>query len=125
MNSALVDAVVLAESLEENFDPTNRQLSLQKALLRYSQRQVPEGKALYDLSFGPKPSGVRKVKFLFQSALDTLFQGRLGIGRPPLQTMLTTSTRPFSEVRRERDAFYDEPFLDQGTFDAMLAKIYD
>ncbi|KAI2501703.1 FAD binding protein [Fragilaria crotonensis] len=125
VNSALVDAIVLAESLDENFDPSNRLASLQKALLRYSQRQVPEGKALYDLSFGPKPTGVRKVQFLFQNVLDTLFQGRLGIGRPPLQTILTTSTKPFAEVRRERDAFYDEPFLDQGTFDAMLAKIYN
>ena len=125
VNSALVDAIVLSESLDESFDRSNRQASLQKALLRYSQRQVPEGKALYDLSFGPKPSGVRKVRFLFQSVLDTVFQGRLGIGRPPLQTTLTTSTKPFSEVRRERDAFYDEPFLDQSTFDAMLAKIYD
>jgi kynurenine 3-monooxygenase len=125
VNSALVDAVVLAESLEENFDPTNRHSSLQRALLQYSQRQVPEGKALYDLSFGPKPTGVRKLQFLVQTVLDTLFQGRLGIGRPPLQTMLTTSTKPFSEVRRERDAFYDEAFLDQGTFDAVLAKLYD
>ena len=126
VNSALVDAVVLADCLEEHFDPSNRQASLQKALLRYSQRQVPEGKALYDLSFGPKPSaGIRKVQFLFQSVLDTLFQGRFRIGRPPLQTILTTSTKPFSEVRRERDAFYNEPFLDQGAFDATLAKIYD
>lgn len=125
VNSALVDAMVLAECLDENFDPSNRLASLQKALLCYSQRQVPEGKALYDLSFGPKPTGVRKVQFLFQNVLDTLFQGRLGIGRPPLQTVLTTSTKAFSEVRRDRDAFYDEPFLDQGTFDAMLAKIYN
>lgn len=124
VNSALFDAVVLAEVLEKSFDPLNKDASLQKAFLKYSQRQVPEGKALYDLSFGPNPQGLLKLKFLSRTALDTLFQGRFGIGQAPLQTMLTTSTIPFSEVRRERDEFYDEPFPDQATFDDMLAKIY-
>lgn len=125
VNSALTDSIVLGRILGEEFDPSNKEASLGLALLRYSQQQVPEGKALYDLSFGPKPKGLRKVRFLVQTAIDTLFQGRFGIGQAPLQTMLTTSTKPFSEVRRERDAFYDESFPSQATFDAMLAKIYN
>jgi kynurenine 3-monooxygenase len=125
VNSALADSIVLGRILGDDFDPSNKQASLGRALLRYSQQQVPEGKALYDLSFGPKPKGRRKLRFLVQAVLDTLFQGRFGIGQLPLQTMLTTSTKPFSEVRRERDAFYDAPFPSQPAFDAMLAKIYD
>jgi kynurenine 3-monooxygenase len=104
VNSALQDCVVLAECIGQNRD------DLPNALLAYSQSQVPEGKALFDLSFGPKPSGFKALVWAFLNARDTLFRGRLGIGRPPLQTRLTTSLAPFSEIRRERDSFYSEPF---------------
>jgi kynurenine 3-monooxygenase len=125
VNSALVDSIVLGDCLAKHFDPVDRTGSLAKALLQYSQQQVPEGKALYDLSFGPNPRGLLKVRFLVRNVLDTLFKGRFGIGQPPLQTLLTTSPKPFSEVRRDCDRFYDEPFPEQSTFDDMVAKIYD
>lgn len=124
VNSAFVDSEVLGDCLAQHFNATDRKESLSRALLVYSQRQVPEGKALYDLSFGPNPDGVLRVKFLVSNVLDTLFKGRHGIGKPPLQTLLTTSVVPFAEVRRERDQFYDGPFPTQATFDYELAKIY-
>jgi kynurenine 3-monooxygenase len=103
VNSALQDCVVLAESIGNNRN------DLPSALLLYSQKQVLEGKALYDLSFGPKPKGIKAVTWAFLNARDTLFRGSFGIGRPPLQTRLTTTLTPFSEIRRERDNFYSEP----------------
>ena len=125
VNSALVDSCVLADCLELLFDPGNREDSLHQALLAYSQRQVPEGYALYDLSFGPSPKGVlKKLGFAFSTARDTLFRGRFGIGQPPLQTLLTTSLRSFSEIRRDRGRFYDEPFPDAASFNQTVANVY-
>ena len=106
-------------------DRNDKETCLQKALLGYSQRQVPEGYALYDLSFGPTPKGiVKKVFFALTTARDTLFRGRFGIGKPPLQTLLTTSLKSFSDIRRERAAFYDEPFPDEASFNQTLAMVY-
>jgi kynurenine 3-monooxygenase len=119
VNSALADAVALAECIQQHRD------SLDHALLSYSKRQVPEGKALFDLSFGPKPKGFKGIQFAFQSLIDTLFRGRLGIGRPPLQTRLTTNMTPFSDIRKENDKFYDEPFPSQSEFEARLETLHD
>jgi kynurenine 3-monooxygenase len=122
VNSALADAVVLAECIQQH---RRRDCSLlDQALLAYSKRQVPEGKALFDLSFGPKPKGFDGIKFAFQNARDTLFRGRFGIGQPPLQTRLTTNLMPFSEIRKEKDNFYDRPFPSQSEFDARLEKLH-
>lgn len=104
VNSALADVVVLAQCIQENRD------DLAKGLIEYSCRQVPEGKALYDLSFGPKPKGFQAIRWAFRSARDTLFRGRFGIGRPPLQTRLTTELTSFANIRRETDEFYPESF---------------
>ncbi|KAG7346981.1 kynurenine 3-monooxygenase [Nitzschia inconspicua] len=104
VNSALQDCVVLAGCITSNRN------NLENALLSYSKSQVLEGKALYDLSFGPKPEGIKAWIWAFLSVRDTLFRGRLGIGRPPLQTRLTTSLTPFSVIRRENDYFYSEVF---------------
>ena len=123
----LVDAVVLGDCLDAHFDNAqSRNRSLEQALLQYSQRQVPEGKALYDLLFGSKPKGLLKIRLLVRNVLDTLFQGRLGIGQPPLQMLLMTSTKLFCEVRRNHAKFYDEAFQDQqSTFNEMIEKVYD
>ena len=124
VNSALVDAAVLVDSLNSHYDPTNKEASLHDCLLAYSQRQVPEGYALFDLSFGPSPSRLlTKARFAFATARDTLFRGRFGVGRPPLQTLLTTELTPFSEIRRERNVFYDEDFPDAAYFNQTLAQI--
>jgi kynurenine 3-monooxygenase len=125
VNSALVDSSILADCLESLYDRKDKETSLQNALLAYSQRQVPEGYALYDLSFGPSPKGIfKRVKFGLSTARDTLFRGRLGIGEPPLQTLLTTSLKSFSDIRRDRNAFYDEPFPDASSFNQTLARVY-
>lgn len=122
--SALVDASVLADCLTLLYDATQKESSLHDALLAYSQKQVPEGFALYDLSFGPSPSGIlKKARFAFATARDTLFRGRLGIGKPPLQTMLTTELTPFSTIRRDRGVFYDEDFPDIVSFNQTLAQL--
>lgn len=124
VNSALVDASVLADCLMDLYDASNKEASLHNSLLAYSQRQVPEGYALYDLSFGPSPSGVlKKARFAFSTARDTLFRGRFGIGKPPLQTLLTTSLQSFSDIRRERGVFYDEDFPDATWFNQTLAEL--
>jgi 2-polyprenyl-6-methoxyphenol hydroxylase-like FAD-dependent oxidoreductase len=108
VNSALMDAVVLGDWLDAHFDNAqNRNPSLEQALLQYSQQQALEGKAHYDLFFGPKPKGLLKIHFLFRNLFDTLFLGRLGIGQPPLQTLLSASTKSFSGVRRNLAKFYD------------------
>jgi kynurenine 3-monooxygenase len=117
VNSALMDSVVLAECI------LNKRENLEEALLEYSKRQVPEGKALYDLSFGPKPTGLKGLQWKFMSARDTLFRGRFGIGRPPLQTRLTTTLISFSEIRRDCDRFYDESFPTEGAFNERLSKL--
>jgi kynurenine 3-monooxygenase len=124
VNSALVDAVILAQSLVKHYDAADREESLQRALLNYSQKQVPEGVALYDLSFGPNPKGFKKLQLLINNVVDSLFQGRFGIGKEPLQTMLTTSSKSFAEIRRERNSCYENPFPDQGYFDFEISNIY-
>jgi kynurenine 3-monooxygenase len=119
VNSALQDCVALAESIDSNRN------DLPSALLSYSQKQVPEGKALYDLSFGPKPKGMKAIAWALLNTRDTLFRGSVGIGRPPLQTRLTTTLTPFSEIRRERDSFYSVPFPTSGDIRQKLRALHD
>jgi kynurenine 3-monooxygenase len=135
VNSALVDASVLANCLKQqqqqqqqastspsDAPPTTNQIGA--ALLRYSQLQVPEGKALYDLSFGPKPSsGWKRVQNTLRQIRDTIFQGRLGVGRPPLQTMMTTSLTSFADLRRRLDYYYDAEFPTQERWNALLQEL--
>jgi len=129
-NSALVDSAVLADQLEESFHSTitsctNKKHKIQSALLKYSQKQVPEGLALYDLAFG-QPSdknGWKSIWISLNSLLDTIFGGKFGIGRPPLQTLLTTSVAPFSEIRRNRQDLYTEQFPDAEYFNSMIESL--
>jgi len=112
VNSALVDAVVLVESLQQQNQP-----NLEGSLLAYSMRQVPEGRALYDLSFGPKPNGLKKKVFWgLKNARDALFGGKLGIGEKALQTRLSSELTSFAEIRRERDYFYENDDDDGPSF---------
>jgi kynurenine 3-monooxygenase len=98
---------------------------LAAGLLSYSEKQVPEGKAIFDLSFGPKPTGFKALIWAFLNARNTLFRGRFGIGKPPLQTRLTTTLTPFSHIRRESDRFYDEPFPDNEEINRKLISLHD
>jgi kynurenine 3-monooxygenase len=108
-----MDASVLADCLMEKYDSGDAVASLRNALLAYSKKQVPEGKALYELSFGPKPTSLgKRLRVTASSALDFLFKGRFGLGRQPLQTLLTTSLQPFAEIRRDLGIRYDDEFPD-------------
>jgi len=49
-------------------------------------------------------------------ALSASLLSKLGLGEPPLQTLLTTSLKPFAAIRRERDQLYGAPFPTDGEF---------
>lgn len=133
VNSALADALALAQCLigSGSLDSIDNRKDgndvLADSLLAYSVRQVPEGKALYDLSFGPNPRGVKAVQWTLMNLRDTVFRGRWGVGRPPLQTRLTTSLTPFSSIRREFDDFYDdsEAFPPATVFERQLRDLHE
>lgn len=111
VNSALMDSVALVASLLQNYKATDKQGSLRRALLAYSQVQVPEGQALYELSFGPNSKSIGKRLLVgIKTVRDSLFKGRWGIGALPLRTLLTTSLQSFADLRRDRDELYDEDF---------------
>jgi kynurenine 3-monooxygenase len=118
VNSALQDCVALADCISNNRN------DLAIALLIYSEKQVPEGKALYDLSFGPKPQGLKALVWALRTARDTLFRGKFGIGRPPLQTRLTTTLTTFSKIRRESDDFYSQHFPSDKATEEQLLKLH-
>ena len=125
LNSALQDSAFLADCLLQFYNPdSSKRESLQAALLTYSQRAVPENMALDDLSFGPSPkSALKRVRFVVKSIRDTLVKGKWKIGELPLHTLLTTSLQPFTEIRKARDKYYDEPFPDQAYWNATLAQL--
>ncbi|CAJ1349869.1 unnamed protein product [Effrenium voratum] len=93
-----------------------------EALERYSQRQVPEGHALLDLSLGPGDSAgpIRKALYGLASLAGTLLS-KLGVAEPPLQTLLTTNLMPFSEIRRNQN-FYFGDFPTEEEFNAVIQK---
>ena len=102
-NSALQDSIALADCLEASGGVGNVAAALQS----YSQQRVPEGHALLDLSTGPsRNSGpLRRLVFGLSAARDTLLS-KFGLSDPPLQTLLTTSTTPFAEIRRARESAF-------------------
>mmetsp|Transcript_3909 Transcript_3909/g.6134 ORF Transcript_3909/g.6134 Transcript_3909/m.6134 type:complete len:534 (-) Transcript_3909:385-1986(-) len=115
-NSALQDAVVLADLLE------NSDGDFAAALQSYSERQVPEGHALLELSIGPGADAGPVKKALYGAAtfIGTLL-AKFQIGEAPLQTQLTTSLTPIAEIRRKRD-FYFGDFPTPAEFKASIAK---
>ena len=127
-NTALQDASVLTECLVNcfrNMESTTTSTLLQSALNQYSKQRVPEGKALYDLSFGPKPKGLKKkLGYIGKGIRDTVFKGRYGIGKKPLRERLTTTMEPISNIRRQLDRFYEEPFPDDASFDKSIDSLY-
>ncbi|CAJ1381456.1 unnamed protein product [Effrenium voratum] len=116
-NSALQDSVALAEILQAQGADC-----VPEALERYSQRQVPEGHALLDLSLGPGDSAgpIRKALYGLASLAGTLLS-KLGVAEPPLQTLLTTNLMPFSEIRRNQN-FYFGDFPTEEEFNAVIQK---
>lgn len=114
-NSALVDAAVLSDCLAEynSISGSSKYSKLHRCLKHYSAKQVPEGLALYDLSFGNDGITLpifRSIISTLSTVVDTLFRGRCGIGRKPLQTLLASSSTPFVDIRREREKYFVEAF---------------
>ena len=135
-NSALIDASVLVDCIIENYHPTKTDNSiaamkkgmLHKSLSSYSAKQVPEGLALYDLSFGNDGKTLpifRNIKSVISNGIDTIFGGRLGIGRKPLQTLMASSLDSFTAIRRDRQKYFVEEFPSDEEFQKMLERIYD
>ena len=53
---------------------------------------------------GPK-GALRRARFGLSAVASSLLS-KFGIGEPPLQTLLTTSLEPFSDIRRRRDGTF-------------------
>lgn len=114
-NSALVDAMVLSDCLAEYsfISSSNKETKLHSCLKNYSAKQVPEGLALYDLSFGNDGMTLpifRSIVSTLSTVIDSLFRGRWGIGKKPLQTLLASSVTSFVDIRREREKYFVEAF---------------
>ncbi|OLP90248.1 Kynurenine 3-monooxygenase [Symbiodinium microadriaticum] len=150
-NSALQDAVVLAEVLQKEVADAGHDVPealalyskkqdavvlaevLQKevadaghdvpeALALYSKKQVPEGHALLDLSLGPGDSAGPLRRALYGAAsFAGTLLSKLGLAEPPLQTLLTTCLTSFAEIRRDRDLYFGD-FPSQEQFDREIEK---
>jgi kynurenine 3-monooxygenase len=124
VNSALVDSTVLVDHLLATYDANRKDASIRQALLAYSQQQVPEANALYDLAFGPKPQTFTgRLKLGVKTVLDSVFKGRYGIGNMPLRTQLTTSLETFAAIRRQRDDDYEAKFPDNSYWKQTIAEL--
>ena len=47
--------------------------------------------------------GLRRLRFSLSALTDSLLS-KVGLSEPPLQTLLTTSLKPFAQIRRERES---------------------
>jgi kynurenine 3-monooxygenase len=97
-NAALQDAQVLDQLLSEVDDDISKVLPL------YSERRVPEGHALLDLSInqGPKAPALRVI-FLLASFLETLGHSLLpSVVNPPVQNLLTQTDWSFTKIYNVR-----------------------
>lgn len=130
-NSALQDAVVLADALVAESSASTSdgdggdgrcRVDVPAALAAYSAARVPEGHALLDLSVGPRRERgpLARLRFGLSSVTDSLLS-KLGLGEPPLQTLLTTSLKPFAQIRREREGIFG-PFPTDAEFAHAIEK---
>jgi len=136
-NSALVDSATLSDCLIQHYQSSNistdtvqsaKRAMLHQSVSSYSQKAVPEGHALYDLSFGNDGKTLpifRNVKAILSNAVDALFGGKFGIGKKSLQALLASSSSPFVDIRREREKYYVEDFPSDEDFRGELEKLYD
>ena len=65
------------------------------------------------------------AKIFEPNVIDTLFGGRVGIGKKPLQTLLASSLDSFTDIRRDRQKYYVEEFPTDEEFDRQLGSVYD
>jgi len=98
-NSAFSDAAAFDQAVSQCDG------NLRKAAELYSERQTKEGRALLDLLLLPPPGLLNG----FMYGLEQLGRGVLSSLAlpvdPPLQTLLSQTLVPFSEIRR-RNAFW-------------------
>ena len=52
----------------------------------------------------------RSIVATLSTVIDSLFRGRWGIGKKPLQTLLASSVTSFVDIRRERQKYFVEVF---------------
>jgi kynurenine 3-monooxygenase len=129
-NSALRDAMVLSDCLAKYSSlagPTKKS-KLHECLKSYSTRQVPEGLALYDLSFGNDGKTLpifRNIASILSTVIDSLFRGRWGIGSKPLQTLLASSSTSFVDIRRDREKYFVEDFPSDAELKEKLDSVYN
>ena len=133
-NSALVDVATLADCLathyqpDDSYSPEAKQSMLHQSVSDYSTKAVPEGRALYDLSFGNDGRTLpifRNLRNLLSTAIDGVFGGRFGIGKKPLQTLLASSLDSFVTIRRSRERFYIDPFPSDEEIKSELSSLYN
>jgi len=135
-NSALIDAAVLSDCLNEYYNPAKthadvaatKKAMLHQSLQAYSNKQVPEGLALYDLSFGNDGKTLpifRNIQSMLSNVIDTIFGGRFGIGQKPLQTLLASSSDSFTYIRRDREKYYIDSFPTDEEFQKQLESVYN
>ena len=135
-NSALIDAVVLVDCLTDNYQPRAtddniadmKKAMLHQSLQSYSNKQVPEGLALYDLSFendGKTLPIFRNIRVMLSKVIDIIFGGRFSIGKKPVQTLLASSLDSFTDIRRDRQQYFVEEFPTDEDFERQLGSVYD
>jgi hypothetical protein len=96
--------------------------------MSYSIKQVGEGLALYDLSFGNDGKTLpifSNIRSLLSNVFDTIFGGRFGIGKKPLQTLLASSLDSFKVIRRDRAKFYVDTFPSDEELKKQLESVYE
>jgi kynurenine 3-monooxygenase len=127
-NSALMDSKVLSDCIAEYCSMQgSKKAKLHECLKSYSMQQVPEGLALYDLSFGNDGKTLpifRSIASMLSTVIDSLFRGRWGIGKKPLQTLLASSSTSFVDIRREREKYFVKDFPSDEELVGMLDQVY-
>eukprot|EP00579_Thalassiosira_antarctica_P011828 CAMPEP_0201922054 /NCGR_PEP_ID=MMETSP0903-20130614/10208_1 /ASSEMBLY_ACC=CAM_ASM_000552 /TAXON_ID=420261 /ORGANISM="Thalassiosira antarctica, Strain CCMP982" /LENGTH=637 /DNA_ID=CAMNT_0048459127 /DNA_START=13 /DNA_END=1926 /DNA_ORIENTATION=+ len=135
-NSALMDSVALVDCLLSIYQPTNvstdtvkttKRAMLHQSVSSYSQKAVPQGHALYDLSFGNDGKTLpifRNIRAISSNAIDAIFGGRFGIGKKPLQTLLASSLSSFVDIRRDREKYFVEDFPSDQLLREELGQVY-
>lgn len=129
-NSALMDAKVLSDCLAKYsiMPVATKKEKLHTCLKSYSSKQVPEGLALFDLSFGNDGKTLpifRNIASILSTAIDSIFRGRWGIGKKPLQTLLASTSTSFVDIRREREKYFVEDFPSEEEFREKLDGVYN
>ena len=129
-NSALMDAMVLSDCLAmySSMPSTNKKEKLHQCLKAYSTKQWPEGLALYDLSFGNDGKTLpifRSIASMLSTVIDSIFRGRWGIGKRPLQTQLASSSTSFVDIRRERENYFVQNFPSEDALKEKVDSVYN